>query len=339
MTDHSDSNEPADNPSPPTGSQPPISTTPSTPPQNEIHTNANDGTHHDKGTAQELAREFRWVEFGQLIVNGGLAVIGIFALCIYHGQLDAMNKTYKEIVNQTYDACLNAQAAQETLLQVQRSASDSRAVTVATIKQTTAGLEAERAFISVKPRFPTKDELFNQQLVIPFSLSNSGKSAALNADLKSNAVLFGEGDDFKVNGYKLDHLSSRISPPNSEFPGKPESPEHKAFTLSEIVRDTKGNVVSVSSKEAQDFLGGVAGIVVFFGRITYSDFTGNHKVRFCDPVYIGNPGTSHKMGKIEAGCAKYNHQDDQYTAMPDVNSLPPMGTAKINPINCTKPSN
>jgi len=41
-------------------------------------------------TAKELAREFRWVEWATVIINGGLAVIGIIALCVYNGQLKVM---------------------------------------------------------------------------------------------------------------------------------------------------------------------------------------------------------------------------------------------------------
>ncbi len=68
--------------------QPPV--TPPTPPQGEVGPNPNDRPDNQQETARELAREFRWVEAAQLVVNGVLAMVGIIALCIYHGQLKVM---------------------------------------------------------------------------------------------------------------------------------------------------------------------------------------------------------------------------------------------------------
>jgi hypothetical protein len=48
---------------------------------------------NDKATANELAREVRWIEIASIVVNFGLAIIGIVALCIYSGQLEVMRRT------------------------------------------------------------------------------------------------------------------------------------------------------------------------------------------------------------------------------------------------------
>ncbi len=52
--------------------------------------NGNNGTDEKKDETKELAREFRSVEKWQLIINAGLGIVGIIALCIYHGQLKAL---------------------------------------------------------------------------------------------------------------------------------------------------------------------------------------------------------------------------------------------------------
>jgi|SRR6266850_408217 len=49
----------------------------------------------EKAVSTELAREFRWFEFFSLAINGALAIIGIFALCIYYGQLNAFIESNK----------------------------------------------------------------------------------------------------------------------------------------------------------------------------------------------------------------------------------------------------
>lgn len=58
----------------------------------EIPANSKNDPKEDKGTARELAREFRWFEVLSLAVNGVLAVVGIFALIIYNGQLKVMRR-------------------------------------------------------------------------------------------------------------------------------------------------------------------------------------------------------------------------------------------------------
>jgi hypothetical protein len=70
---------------------------PSAPKQNEVGADAHNSAEQQQDTAKELAREFRWVEIGQFVVNGILAVIGIIALCIYGGQLKVMRGQLDEM--------------------------------------------------------------------------------------------------------------------------------------------------------------------------------------------------------------------------------------------------
>lgn len=100
MTNNDKSNNPTDNPDSQPSSQPPVPTTPPAPTQHEVRGDANERTQNQNDTARELAREFRWVEFAQLIVNGVLAIIGIVALCIYYGQLEIMRGQLGEIIKQ-----------------------------------------------------------------------------------------------------------------------------------------------------------------------------------------------------------------------------------------------
>ena len=97
MTNEFNSNEPANSPDSKPITQSPVAAAPPTPPQNKIADDPNDDTKGDKNTAKELAREFRWMEGAQLIISGVLAVVGIVALCIYHGQLTAMQGQLAEM--------------------------------------------------------------------------------------------------------------------------------------------------------------------------------------------------------------------------------------------------
>jgi len=274
--------------------------------------------------------------------------LAFIAAGVYAGvatrQLRTMNKTYGEIEKQTkaaqnaaYAACLNAQVAQATFLQVKSSASDSHAATIATVEQAAVGIETERAIVSFSPRFPIPENLINNQLVIPFSLKNDGKSAALSVTVEFKAILLGEKDTLQITEKNFEGWKGKYFAAGDEFPGKASISEHKPMTAAVLVRDTKGAVVAVSSQGAKDFLSGGQEIVAVYGHLEYPDFSGIHKVRFCYPIFIVLAGTGHKISANEITCAKYNHQNDQYTAMPKINTPTPMSLDQIPPINCEKP--
>jgi hypothetical protein len=80
----------------------------------------------DKSAADELAREFRWVEWASVIINTALAIIGGIALHVYSGQLDVMRGTLELMKVQTalgasgtQAAIVAANAAKDTLAQIQ----------------------------------------------------------------------------------------------------------------------------------------------------------------------------------------------------------------------------
>jgi hypothetical protein len=101
MANENDSNTPAkDSQGQPLRQHPVV---PPRPAQGEVGPDPNNRAENQQDTARELAREFRWVEVTSLIINGSLAVIGIIALCIYHGQLSVMSDTLTEIRNSKAD--------------------------------------------------------------------------------------------------------------------------------------------------------------------------------------------------------------------------------------------
>ncbi len=92
MRNDTDTNEPTKVPQAQLGSQHTIPIAPTAPAEDQVRADSGKRTNGEQETAQELAREFRWVEFAQLMVNGVLAIIGVIALCIYYGQLPQMKK-------------------------------------------------------------------------------------------------------------------------------------------------------------------------------------------------------------------------------------------------------
>jgi hypothetical protein len=68
-----------------------------------------------ENVSNELAREFRWVEFAQIISNAGLLIVGIVAVCIYTGQLTEMRRTTKAAQDSADAAKQAATVAQDQL--------------------------------------------------------------------------------------------------------------------------------------------------------------------------------------------------------------------------------
>lgn len=95
MTNENDSPTPSDDSKQHSGSQ----SEPLSPAikNGKIGTQPQKNPSDQEATSKELAREFRWIEFSQLVVNGVLAIIGVIALCIYHGQLSVMQGQLDEM--------------------------------------------------------------------------------------------------------------------------------------------------------------------------------------------------------------------------------------------------
>jgi hypothetical protein len=70
------------------------------PQQTETGRESKKNTNNDTETAEEMRREFRWFEFGSLVINGALAIIGIIALTVYHGQLKVMEGQLEQMQSQ-----------------------------------------------------------------------------------------------------------------------------------------------------------------------------------------------------------------------------------------------
>jgi hypothetical protein len=266
-----------------------------------------------RGKEYRQQRDLKWGTWLAFVAAAIYAGIAAYQSCL-------MNRTYEEIQKQTksaelsaYTACVNAQIAQATFLQVERSAIDSHAVAAATIEQAAAGIEAERAVVSFIPGTPTPEQVHDERLAVPYVIKNEGRSAALNLTVAFKSVLLHEKDALLINNKNLLPLHDNYFPAGAEIPSRPEDPKYKAMTRFVEVRDTKEQIVPFSSQETRDFFNGRLEVAVY-GHMEYSDFSGVHRMRFCFPKYITKAGITRSDTKNEKICAQYNHQEDQYTA-------------------------
>jgi hypothetical protein len=184
MRDQEDSNQPTDNEKSNPSSESPESASPATPTQHEVTREPNQIANNQNATARELAREFRWVEVTQLIINGALAIIGIVALWIYHGQLEVMREQLGEIIRQYPEMQKSANAAE--------SAANTASTTLRSSQQQFRNEQRPYIFASPRPagnlvtmsgiQHPVVEPLSNGrvQIDITVEITNGGKSPAIN---------------------------------------------------------------------------------------------------------------------------------------------------------------
>lgn len=286
-----------------------------------------------------------------LAVQSALAVgtwLAFLAAAIYAGisnsQLKEMDATYSEIQQQTkaakrsaYMACLSAQAAQITLFQVQESAADSRAATIAAIQQAEVGIEAERANITAQPRMPNISEI-PDKLEVPISLKNDGKSAAVNFELRLRAVLLKPDDLLRIDHPKIAlHIPHIGAGKGYPAPNEPENSQYLPTALKLIVYDRNGQIIPTSSQGAADLFDGRQAVFIF-GDFQYSDRFGLHKVKFCRPMYLAKSGIRNAAShENEKSCGTYNYQEDSYSGMPKFGSTPLASKIPDVPIQCGLP--
>lgn len=234
------------------------------------------------------------------------------------GQLGIMSETYLEIQKQTnaaqwseYMACLNAQATQAMFIQAQNGASDSHAVAAAAVQQAAAEIESERAVVALLPRIPNPNEI-GSMLGIPYSVSNDGKSAALDLEIRSRAILLRKNQVLHIRTDD-ETVSTKYLHAGTTIPDTPKPP-YRPVIASIIVQDFKGQEIPIRSQDAQDFLNTGDAMVVVFGQMKYSDFAGVHKVKFCTSLLTMRPGSWRTNSPNEVACYKYNERSDDIQA-------------------------
>jgi hypothetical protein len=169
-------------------------------------------------------------------------------------------------------------------------------------------------------------------------MKNDGKSEARDLELRYKATLLTDKDTLRFDDKNLESTESRYFQAGGEVPTKPENPRFQIMTTSVKVRDKSEQIVLASSEEGRSFLaGGSPESVAVYGHMTYSDFSGSHKAKFCDFVYLMKFGTHHTVSKNERTCFHYNQQEDQLTSMPKISQDSQTNQIQISPVLCEKP--
>jgi hypothetical protein len=183
MRDQEDSNQPTDNEDSNPSPDSPQVAPPVTPTQHEVPREPNQRADNQNATARELAREFRWVEVTQLIINGALAIIGIVALWIYYGQLRVMRGQLGEIIKQYPELQKSADAA--------KSAAETANATLKSSEK--SFIIDQRPYVIVEGNglhFVTYPPVADQPIEITTFLKNVGKTPAIQIVMNIHLLTF-----------------------------------------------------------------------------------------------------------------------------------------------------
>jgi hypothetical protein len=290
-----------------------------------------------------LQRKMLWVTFGGAVAASVAAGGAWYYAHIANQQLDRMADTYKEMRWQTYMGCLNARAAQETFIQVQRSAVDSHTATAAAVQQAAAQIESQRAVLQVSFRVPENGQFLAKiptvkgpidQLGTPGLLKNDGKTMA-KFFMAFRGVLLSDTDKFVIKGTSRNSIKGFL-PEGAQVPERKDpTSQYNPVTLMAPVEDVEGTPIPYGSEATQDFFHGTAEVMVY-GILNYSDNWARHETTFCMPVFLMGQGTSRGASTPnEIKCANYNKDKTVYINRPEIQT--PTTSSPVELIKCEVP--
>jgi hypothetical protein len=277
MTNHEDTDTPTKNPDSQPSPQSPAPATPPTPPQHEVRNDSTEGTHSQEDTARELAREFRWVEFAQLIVNGVLVVVGIYALCIYNGQLKVMRGQLGEVIKQFPEIQKSANAA--------KSAAETAN---ATLKSSQKSFEIDQRpyLVSQIPEF-FEPPAPNKEIYANETIKNIGRTPALKRITSISFTRYDPGSRGKFIKF-LKSEFNKLRATNEAVSKEMEAnasivPYNEADTApQDSYFATNPNSIKLSEKELQNLRDAKEITLFYLGLVNYQDSFGNrYETQFC----------------------------------------------------------
>ena len=248
---------------------------------------------------------------------GAFLAAAIYAAIAYR-QLGKMTDATTATQHAAYSACVSAQIARNTLLEIQAGRNDSHDLAVGSITQAAAVTRAEAAQmeeVSGDKRIDWNVDPNNGIIVFLWDVRNVGKSSALNVKMKAQVSILELGiePDFHY----------RLPPINTIRTGSYFPDQNKEWQLK--ISDKNGNRMVRTDPMFIDLNKG-HGYLSVYGRVIYQDvFGAPHWLQFCSHHMFPMRETDAKFPK----CAAYNQTDE--------GSLPKKVTNDTVPVPTTPP--
>jgi hypothetical protein len=125
-----------------------------------------------------------------------VSILTLISLIIYawftHGQLVEMRKTTRAAQDASYAACVNAQIARGTLIEMRAGGTDTHNLALSSIAQAAAATRAVAAQIEIE-REGLSELKIGTEIIRPFTIKNIGRTAAIQPKIVSVSEIIDVG--------------------------------------------------------------------------------------------------------------------------------------------------
>ncbi|HEY1948892.1 MAG TPA: hypothetical protein VGG97_17930 [Bryobacteraceae bacterium] len=265
-----------------------------------------------------------------------LVVVTAIGMLVSYLQFVAARNSAKAAEAATYLSCLSAQTAQATLLEMRNDADYSYAMARVAATQNFAEMDSGRAVVRVVATTPTQENIMSDKFLVNIEVRNDGKGTAVNVTPRYKAVLVRNNDILRFDNKHMSSVTAAALREKESSTPVP-TPGFKAAHLSIRVLDGT-NAPVIPSPIIQDFFAASSATIYFYGNVTYSDIFRKYTVKFCQPLYIMQAGTTRTPMESEKNCGRYNEEKSEYLTKPLPDPLPSTLPKEIQQIVCTPPS-
>jgi hypothetical protein len=272
--------------------------------------NDNSQASTEQQSTKALAAEVHWITHATFWSQIGLAVIGIFALVIYNGQLDEMREATKASTEATQ---LASDSLQYSASQFDRAQRQTISETVASIDAANAAKSAANtardALVSVQRAFIVSSTRFIVLAADPSGMNSKGEEV--------DAMWENTGETQTRNLLMRSswmRLQSKL-PPDFSYPDFGEGP-FREFLGKEA--DISGGKVVIPMSDEEQIADGK--LYYMWGWATYSDIfphTKLHITKFCWRITAERIKREQGMEVLKTGtefCPKNNCADEECAA-------------------------
>ncbi|MGA3371684.1 MAG: hypothetical protein ABSC48_07985 [Terracidiphilus sp.] len=291
-----------------------------------------DPDYEEEGSEKPTGR-IHWINHATFYLSIILAVLTAGTLRVYYLQLQQMARQTASAESSSYAACVSAQIARQTLLEVQSGEADSHNAASGTLVQATAETRGNSPLLTFGALWTSPTQQSQSQsngmpqnwdnVKFGLTISNVGKTAAQRVRVKYASQILAQGDDpaFQGENIPFDYINEGVLAP-SFFQG----PTVAALRL----LDKKGKPIGDLPRAQSEELQSGKQYIAIFGRADYRDTFGmDHWQTFCVGVDAFQPDMAALPKMRHSVCGNHNEIDKNL-----IYSIPNQttGTAASTPI-------
>jgi hypothetical protein len=265
----------------------------------------------EQNGSESPSGKLHWINHATFYLSLILAVLTLGTFRVYWLQLQQMEKQTTAAESSSYAACMSAQIARQTLLEVQSGEADTHGAASATVAHATVTVRLDSPLFSFVPTItyqsPVQEEPKNWDGVhFALAIFNVGLTAAKRVRVKYATQLLPQADDPSLfdSSIRYDSAQTGVATPNA-FQGGPVSAGLRYL-------DKHGKPIGPLNREQLEDLRTGKLYLVIFGRAEYGDTFGlDHWQTFCAMVdRFQSDLTALPSKKMRHGvCGDYNDMD------------------------------